>query len=283
MKNKLFLAATSLSLLTIAACGDTATPTSGVKDESNLTLQEVYNKAIERQQSLKSVHAKLEMDQVTELTMEGQTMQITSSSNLTMDLTQDPLSLYTNGTMDMNMGEEKLSMPLEMYMTEQDGFFFYNGDTKQWLKLPENQQELLLQQTGAQADASEQLEQLKPFIEDFTFKQDNDSYLLTLVIEGEKFKEFILSQMNNSLGDMSEVDEEVLSNMSFEDSKYEIVIGKDTFDTKEIDLDLTIVLDIEGQTTKVESDTKVEYSKFDEVKQISIPEEVKKNAVSSDS
>ncbi|MER2039771.1 MAG: DUF6612 family protein [Solibacillus sp.] len=282
MKRKIFLAATSLSLLTIAACGDTATPTSGVKDESNLTLQEVYNKAIERQQSLESVHAKLEMNQATELSIDGQSVMLTSSSNLTMDMTQNPLSFYTNGTVDMNMGDEKVSMPMEMYMTEKDGFFFYNGQNEQWLKLPESQQELLLQQTGAQADASEQLEQLKPFIEDFTFKQDNDSYLLTLSIEGEKFKEFILSQMNTSLGDLTEVNEEIYTNMSFKDSKYEIVIEKDTFDTKQIDMDLTLLMDIEGQTTKVESDTKVEYSKFDEMDQIKIPDAVKNKAISSD-
>ena len=71
-----------------------------------------------------------------------------------------------------------------------------------------------------------------------------------------------------------------LMNMTFEDSKYDIVIAKDTFDTKEIDMDLTILIDVEGQQTKIENDANVVYSQFDKVERITIPNEVKNKAIS---
>ena len=281
MKKRYFLAISSLAVLTIAACSDTATPISGTKEESNLTVQQVFDKAIERQNSINSVHAVVDMNQVMEMNVEGQTIHFTTASNLTMDVNQSPIAMYTKGTVGMNMVDEKMmEVPLEMYMTEKDGFYMLNGKTNEWLKLPAEQYDQMLAQTGAQADAAQQLEQLKQFVDDFTFEQDNNDYKLTLTIEGEKFKEFIMAQMGTSLGETMEMSGNELTNMTFEDSKYDIVIAKDTFDTKEIDMDLTILMDVEGQQTKIENDANVVYSQFDKVERITIPNEVKNKAIS---
>lgn len=281
MKKRYFLAISSLAVLTIAACSDTATPINGTKEESNLTLQQVFDKAIERQNSINSVHAVVDMNQVMEMNAGGQTIHFTTASNLTMDVNQSPIAMYTKGTVGMNMVDEKMiEVPLEMYMTEKDGFYMLNGKTNEWLKLPAEQYDQMLAQTGAQADAAQQLQQLKQFVDDFTFEQDNNDYKLTLTIEGEKFKEFIMAQMGTSLGETMEMSGDELMNMTFEDSKYDIVIAKDTFDTKEIDMDLTILIDVEGQQTKIENDANIVYSQFDKVERITIPNEVKNKAIS---
>lgn len=271
---------TSLSLLALAACGDTATPESGTKDESNLTLQQVFDQAIERQQTLKSVHANVEMDQSSEMMFQGQAINMTSSSNLEMDITQDPIAMHTKGTVAMDMmGQENMEIPIEMYMSEKEGFFMFNADSNQWMKLPADQQEQILEQTGAQADASEQLEQLQQFVDEFTFEQDDVDYKLTLNVEGECFKEFFMTQMGASLADDPANSADILNNMTFEDSKYEIIIAKDTFDTKQIDMDLTIIVDENGQKSKIENKAFIEYSNFDELDSIAIPKEVIKNAI----
>lgn len=264
----------TLSIALVAGCGDTAEPVDGTDSEANLTLQQVYENALQRQQNLKSVHAETTMDQVTTFMMNGQSMEITSNSNLAMDIQQNPMAMYSKGTVEMDMGDEKMELPIEMYMTEKDGFYMLNGETNEWLKMPDEQYEQLLAQTGAQADASEQLQQLEQFIDDFSFEQDDENYLLTLNIEGDEFKQFILSQMGASLGESLEVDGEMLENMSFEDSQYNIVVAKDTFDIKEMDMDLTIITNVEGQETTIKSDANMIYSKFDEVKEINIPNEV---------
>ncbi|MFL0582751.1 DUF6612 family protein [Solibacillus silvestris] len=274
MKKQYVFAMSTLSIALVAGCGDTAEPVEGTDSEANLTLQQVYENAMQRQQNLKSVHAETTMDQVTSFVMEGQTMEITSNSNLAMDIQQKPMAMYSKGTVKMDMGDEKMDMPIEMYMTEEDGFYMLNGDTNEWMKMPDEQYEQLIAQTGAQADASEQLEQLEQFIDDFSFEQDDENYLLTLNIEGDEFKQFIVSQMGASLGESMEVNGETLENMTFEDSQYNIVVAKDTFDIKEMDMDLKIVTNIEGQETTIENDANIVYSKFDEVKKINIPNEV---------
>ena len=278
LKKRYFLAMSAMSIAVVAGCGDTAEPVDGTKDEANLTLQQVFEKAMERQQNLKSVHAETTMDQVTSLMMDGETMEMTSTSNLAMDITQNPLAMYTNGTMEMDMSNEKFKMPIEMYMTEEDGFYMLNGETNEWLKLPDEQYEQIMAQAGAQANATDQLEQLQQFIDEFSFEQDDENYLLTLNIQGDEFKQFILSQMGASIGESMEMSNDILENMSFEDSQYNIVVAKDTFDTKEIDLDLKIITNIEGQETTIENDVNVVYSKFDEVDTIKIPDEVLKGA-----
>ncbi|WP_342572784.1 DUF6612 family protein [Solibacillus sp. FSL K6-1781] len=274
MKKQYLFAMSTLSIVLVAGCGDTAEPVEGTDSEANLTLQQVYENAMQRQKNLKSVHAETTMDQVTSFVMEGQTMEITSNSNLAMDIQQKPMAMYSKGTVKMDMGDEKMDMPIEMYMTEEDGFYMLNGDTNEWLKMPDEQYEQLIAQTGAQADASEQLEQLEQFIDDFSFEQDDENYLLTLNIEGDEFKQFIVSQMGASLGESMEVNGEILENMTFEDSQYNIVVAKDTFDIKEMDMDLKIITNVEGQETTIENDANIVYSKFDEVKEINIPNEV---------
>lgn len=279
MKNRLFLALASVTIFAVAACGETATPESGTKDESDLTLQQVFDKAIERQQSLKNVHAVVEMQQMSEMLMEEQVIQMTYASNFDMDISQAPVAMYINGTVEMNVGEGNMDVPLEMYMTEQEGLYMLNSDTNEWIKLPQEQQDQMLKQTASQADASQQLEQLKQFVNDFTFEQDDENYKLTLKIEGEGLKKFILSQLNSGIVETTQLDEEVISNMSFEESKYEFIITKDTFDMKKIDIDLTMFIDMEGQKSKFVNDVIMSYSKFDKVGMITIPKEVINKAI----
>ena len=130
MKKHYFLATSALAVLALAACGDTAAPVTGTQDESNLTLQQVFDKAIERQQTLKNVHAAVDMKQEMEMEFEGQQMLFTTASNFEMDAQQSPLAMFMTGTVAMDMGGEMMEMPLEMYMTEADGFYMSSQSLK---------------------------------------------------------------------------------------------------------------------------------------------------------
>lgn len=280
MKKSYVFATSALLVFTLAACSDTAEPITGTQDKSSLTLQQVFEKAIERQQTLKNVHATVDMEQYTEMVIEGETVQFSTSSDLEMDIQQNPMAMYTKGTVAMDMGGESMEMPIEMYMSKADGFYLLNGEENQWVKLPDDQYQQILAQTGAQTDATVQLQQLKQFIDDFEFKQDDKSYLLTLNIEGDKFKEFIAGQLEATVGETAEMSNDLMKTMTFEDSKYELVIDKNTFDTKEIEMDLTMNMEMEGQPAQIVNDATIEYSKFDELAEITVPKEVKDKAVS---
>ena len=280
MKKWFFLATSALAIIALVGCGDTAAPISGTQDESNLTVQQVLEKAVERQQNLENVHVDVDMEQHSETTVGTESVQFSTTSNLAMDMQQSPLAMFTKGTVSMDMLGETIDMPIEMYMTEQDGFYMLNGETNEWLKLPDEQYEQLLAQTGVPAKPTEQLKQLEQFVEDFDFKQDDKNYLLTLTIEGDKFTEFIMGQLGTSLGEAGELSGDAFEKMTFENSTYHLKIAKDTFDTKEIQTDLTMLMDLQGQQMKTSSQATMHYSQYDELEDITIPDEVKNKAVS---
>lgn len=274
---KLFMGVTvGVAVLSLAACGSSADLTTGTTEKSDLTLEQVYDKAIERQESMQSAKANIVMDQVTAMTLEGEEMNMTSSTNMDMEMTVKPVAFFVDGTVTMEMaGEsEAMDMPLQMYMTEADGFYMNDFMTGGWSKLPENLTEDMLAQMGAQADASEQLKQLKGFINDFTFEQTDDAYILTLVADGEKFNEVMLGQVMGSLNQLGEDEQSLLEGITFEDAKYVITIDKKTFDTVKMDMDFIMNMDVMGQQSKVDTKSTVTYSEFDNVDTITIPQEV---------
>lgn len=136
MKKWLTLFVTCLFALILTACNSTATPiekeedkTTEVKEEqkvSALTLEEVYQKAIDRQNEIASLTSEITMEQV--MTSGGEEFSI--KSDLTMDMTIDPMAIYAKGLstmVDPATGEE-MPMSYEMYMVK-DGFFMYDEMT----------------------------------------------------------------------------------------------------------------------------------------------------------
>ncbi|MGM9951651.1 MAG: DUF6612 family protein [Lysinibacillus sp.] len=276
MKKTLLIGMTLGSAVLVAACGDTATVEDDTTKKSDLTLEEVYEKTLERQQELKSAKADMAVEQNIEVEMEGETAEINTSSDLTMDMVVDPIQLYAKGEttmVDSESGEE-MSMPTEIYMTEDDGFFMYQDFMGGWIKMPSEEYDAMMNQAGMQTDASEQLRQLQQFVEDFTFKQDDDQYILTLEAEGEKFLQFILDQAKAALGSTAEEMTADMENMTIDEAKYILYIDKETFNLENMEMDLVMTMQVEGQTLKMSQNTTADYSEFDTIDAITIPQDV---------
>ena len=282
---KFFIGATiGVAAISLAACGDGATPTDGTTAKSDLTLEQVFDKAMERQENLQSTKATMTMEQGTTMTIEGEEVHMTSSTNMDMSMTAKPLALIADGTMSMTMAdeEETLEMPLKMYLTEEDGFYMNDVMGEGWLKLPNDMYKDMLAQAGANADASEQLKQLEPFIDDFTFEQTDAAYVLTLNAIGEEFHELILDQVTGTMAQqLGEEGQSLFEGIQFEDAKYIITIDKKTFDITKMDLDFVMTMDVEGVIAKANTTSTIIYSDFDSVDTITIPQDVLDTAVES--
>lgn len=126
MKKKLFIGMTLGSAVLVAACGDSATVTDNASEKSELTLEQVYEKTIERQQELKSAKATMKIDQTIGVDSEEGAFEMTSTSDFNMDMIIDPIQLYLEGTTAMKDSEsgEEMEAPMKMYMTQSDGFIF---------------------------------------------------------------------------------------------------------------------------------------------------------------
>lgn len=284
MKKYFYGAIIGVAAISLAACGDSATPADGTTAKSDLTLEQVFDKAMERQENLQSAKVTMTMEQGTAMTIEGQEVNMTSSTNMDMSMTVKPMALIADGSMSMTMAdeEETLEMPLKMYLTEEDGFYMNNVMDEGWLKLPNDMYKDILSQAGASADVSEQLKQLEPFISDFTFEQTDAAYVLTLNAIGEEFHEIVLDQVMGTMEQQLGADVQSLyEGIQFEDAKYIITIDKETFDITKMDLDLVFKMDIEGVTAKVNTTSTLIYSDFNEVDTITIPQDVLDTAVES--
>lgn len=182
-------------------------------------------------------------------------------------------------TMGEPTAEGDASMDMEMYMSK-EGMYMFDSQTNQWVKLPSEEFDAIMGQTANQVNTSEQLEQMKSFINDFTFEQSEDQYILTLEAASDKFTKYMLEQMkiNQTLG-LSEEDTQMLENTKVENLNYKIEIDKETFDMTTMDMNVTFTMDIEGESMTIKTDMVSKFDNFNGVKEITIPQEVIDKAV----
>jgi len=267
--------------LTLAACNSSATPTKDTTKTSNLTLEQVYDKAVDRQSDIKSASANMDMTQVTKVGSGEEAMEFSINSKMEMDIIVDPLAMHLSGSMSMpdmmSEGQETTDMPIEMYMKKDAGLFMKDVTTDSWLKLPDENFDAILDQTAASADAKEQLEQLKKFINDFTFEQTDKEYVLTLEAKGDKFKELIDSEINKSIEDMG-LEENPMDQLTIEKINYVLHIDKETFDTNKMDMNFDLKMAVEGDELLMNTKSVVTYTDFNHLKTIDIPQSIVDNA-----
>ncbi|KGR75547.1 hypothetical protein CD33_10425 [Ureibacillus sinduriensis BLB-1 = JCM 15800] len=281
---------TSLLLLVLSACNSTAEPATdseeaaGSQEESKkseLTLEEVYEKAIERQNELKSSSADIKMEQKMTFGNGTESFEMNTTSDMKMDIIVEPMESYMDGTIQMADPEtgEDTKLDMEMYMTE-EGLYMHDSETNQWLKLPSEQFDAIVGQTANQVDASDQLKQLQTFIDDFKFEQTDSEYVLTMSAASEEFSKFILEQMQISeMIGMAEEEKELFENMSFDTVNYVITIDKETFDIHKMDTVVDMTLEMEGESVTVGTDVKIAFNNFDAIEDITVPQEVIDQAV----
>ncbi|WP_036123935.1 MULTISPECIES: DUF6612 family protein [Lysinibacillus] len=267
--------------LTLAACNSSATPTKDTTKTSKLTLEQVYDKAVDRQADIKSASANMDMTQVTKVGSGKEAMEFSIDSKMDMDIIVDPLAMHLSGSMSMpdmmSEGEETTDMPIEMYMKKDTGLFMKDMTTDSWIKLPDENFDEILDQTAASADAKEQLEHLKKFIGDFKFEQTDDEYVLTLEAKGDKFKELIDSEITKSIEDMG-LEENPMDQLTIEKINYVLHIDKETFDTKKMDMNFDLKMAVEGDELVMNTKSVVTYTDFNHLKTIDIPQSIIDNA-----
>ncbi|MGD7044353.1 DUF6612 family protein [Jeotgalibacillus proteolyticus] len=282
MRKKWTIGLTSASLaLVLAACSDTADPVDGSDENENsdLTLEEVYEKSVQAGEDISSMEAVIQMDQ--NLTIPSEEMEMKTASTIEMDMVLEPLALYQKvETTGEGMMESEEAMTVESYLTE-DGFYMYDAASEQWTKLPKEMSDEIIQLSNSQNQPNEQLKALEPFMEDFSFEQDDSSYILTLNASGEKFSEFLIEQASETMPDlgMGMSAEELFEDTQFEDVMYEIEIDKETFLPSRLDMDMTMIMTMQGESLEIDQQTETVYENFNTIDEITVPQEVLDSAV----
>lgn len=278
MKKWMTIMVAGLLTFSLAACNSTATPTSETSEEkkSELTLEQVFEKSLAQSETIESLSATLDMSQLIEVPSQGVSMDTTS--NLTMDMNVEPLSVYQKGTTAMTVpGEESPTEPqdieIESYMTE-DGFFMRDSMTQQWMKLPTDMYEQMMAMSDSQADPAQQLKDLQPFMKDFTFEQNDNEYILKLSASGDQFNELIQKQLAETMPETMVEEEEMLKGLKIEKVNYEIFIDKETFNTTALNMIMDMTMAVEGEEMKLSQDLKSVFSDYNQVERIKVPQEI---------
>ncbi|WP_404404466.1 DUF6612 family protein [Jeotgalibacillus malaysiensis] len=274
---KSILFTTAALTLTLTACTETAEPADGSKDTSSMTLEEVYSKALEKNNEIESVKSTAVLNQ--SVTM-GSEATINSVSEIDMSMINSPLTVHQVNTTKMTGEEaEEQSFTIESYMTK-EGFFMQDPSTGGWAKLPSEMLEQLLQMNESQSNPASELENLEAYIEDFTFEQDDDSFILTLNASGEKFSDMLIEQTGELMPDLGLgiPAEALFQNTTFEDVLYVITIDKESFLIESLDLDMTMNMKFAEESMTMEQKLESEYTHYNEVKEIEVPQEVIESA-----
>lgn len=260
---------------------DTSDDTESSGSESDVSLEEVYKKALERQNEINSMSTEIVMDQKMVFDESGETSEMNSNMNLTADFTMDPVASYMKGTITTfdPLTEENMEMNTEMYMLE-DAFYMYDSNSDAWLQLPLEGMESVLGQSTKQLDANEQLKQLESIISEFTIHEEGDEYILTLDVAGDKFTEFVIEQMQllGSVG-ITEADEDIVEIVKYDKVNYVLKINKDTYDMTALDLVMHMTIEEDDESVMLEIDSKMTYSNINGIDKIEVPQDVIDNAV----
>ncbi|MFJ7827257.1 DUF6612 family protein [Psychrobacillus sp. NPDC096623] len=260
--------------LGLAACNETATPVqeNEVSETSKLTLQEVYDKSIKASEELKSLKGTIDMKQKMSIPSEGMTFDI--KSVMDMEFIIEPMQMHQKGTTTMmgdGEGGESQETDMETYITE-DAMYVYEGTTAQWMKFP---QEMLDQMMGAtnQTDPTAQLQTLQEYLEKVKFEQDNENYILTLEGSGEEFTSLVQKQVDEALQSLTG-GENVNMDFTIHSVNYLVHIDKDSFQTNKLDMVIDMDMTMDGETINLNMDASTDFSKFNEIDEIIVPQEV---------
>ncbi|MFJ7935050.1 DUF6612 family protein [Sporosarcina sp. NPDC096371] len=283
MKNWFKGIAVGILALGLVACSAPAEPAKDpetgkkveVQNKSTMTAQQVYDKSVEASVAQKSMHAKMNVDQLLELPAQDFTMN--SKIKMDMDMIMDPLAMYQK--MDVDMGEQGATA-MEIYMTE-EGFFMNEPESGQWMKLPGEMYEDLLSQVGS-ADPTLDMNLFKDFVEDFTFEQTDDEYILKLVASGEKFSKLFkeIAMDNLPAGIEADADAtELMESVNVNSLEYEIFIDKKSFYTNAFNMQMDMTMQVDGEEMRIDQKVNAKLSKVNEIEKIDIPQDVLDSAI----
>ncbi|KHE68247.1 DUF6612 family protein [Halobacillus sp. BBL2006] len=267
MKKKLTLAISILMmLLFISACSSTE----GAK------IEEVYTKSAEATENLKSFAMKMETEQVVKMGEESTDSEANSpvptgvpiTSTIDSEMNVEPLAFHQTVK---TMGQE-----MEQYYSN-DGLYMTMPSKEGWFKAPKELTEQLNSLSAQEQTPGSQLESLKEYIDEFNLETEDSNYILTLTSEGENVQKLFEEAMKKTMPE-GQIPEEMMKGLTVNKLSYKFVIDKESYYPQTMDIKMDYTFDQNGQQMEIQQNINGQYSKFNEVGEIIIPQDIKDGA-----
>jgi len=233
------------------------------KEDALPTAEELLQKSAEASQNLKSFAMKGDIKQ--HIVVEGEQKQEQNVSiELDSQITLDPVEMMQDFVMDSPDGK----VAMKQYITE-DGIYMQMDD--QWMQVPkESEQEIRDGLDTDSASPEQQVEQFKSIAKDFKVSEEGDIYVLTADVSGDSLKELAKSMMNQANDPQMEA---MMDQMELKNIHIVYGVQKETYLPSTTDLDMTMVMDAEGEKVTLDMKMKSAYSKHNEIDKIEVPKE----------
>ena len=102
---------------------------------------------------------------------------------------------------------------------------------------------------------------------------------MTLDASGDKFNELVQAQIDETLQSMAQAGEDVQLDVKINSISYLIHIDKESFQTTKVDVTVDMDMEAEGESINMNQDMKTDFSNFNGVEKIEIPQEVIDSAI----
>ncbi|MCA1011037.1 DUF6612 family protein [Halobacillus halophilus] len=269
MKSKLFILISTLTAFILI---------SGCASSEGEKVEDIYSKAAEASKNLENFAMKVKSKQIIDTGME------TGNENGSED-SLVPGSIPIVTTIDSKMqtdpiafhqSVEMMGQTIEQYYTE-DGLYMTMPTKEGWFKAPKQVVKQLNAMAAQQQNPASQLENLKDYADEFKLEEEESTYTLSFHSEGESVKNLINDSLNQMLP-KEQVPDDLIKQMTVNKVEYTFVVNKDTYYPSSVDMEMDFTVNQNGESTHMVQTFSGKYSDFNEVGNISVPEEVKSNA-----
>lgn len=285
MKKRLFLFVFVGLASMFAACSETgeADEESEKNKDKDPTGEEVYSKAVEVTEEMESVEASSYMKQTTS-SADDDSILMETESDSDIHMMMDPLTMHMKTISSAAYEEITGDTPdtdTEMYLVDDEIYYNneYSGDGDDWLKAEVDTVDAAEKIANQQFNPMEQIKLVQDYADDLTIEHIDDTYLLKLDMEGddEEFNDFIKGMFEENMD--GETDQKNLENMDINSVSVELSVDEETFNIKTFEVDLDMMVETDDGKNNIVQIMKSEYSNFNHIDSIEVPEDVKDEAI----
>ncbi|MBN9653450.1 LPXTG cell wall anchor domain-containing protein [Halobacillus sp. GSS1] len=230
---------------------------------ADMSAEDVLKKSNEAMKNLDSYSMKQVSKAKMPVMNEGEGMETTTMSDVTMD----PFAIY--------MKTELAGETTESYFTEEGYYSELPGQG--WVQLSDDSSQEMMQSMLAEG----QMAQALPLAEDMSVEESDGSYVLHYEGDGEKLLKMSMKMLQQGMGSsegeqgLKELGEEILDKMTINDVTYKMTIDKENhyLTSSYVHLEMEIETE-EGQPMPITQETEMTLENFNGVGEIQIPQEV---------
>ncbi|WP_101843221.1 DUF6612 family protein [Halobacillus sp. Marseille-P3879] len=251
-----------LSLLFITAC-------SSAEGEK---AKDVFEKSAAASEELESFSMDMEMTQNMDVNSSNSEEAVPEGvplkTKMDSDMQMDPVAFYQT--------IEFMGQSMEQYYTEEGMYMSMPGEDG-WFKAPEDLVDQLNQISSEEQSPGNQLENLEGYVDEINLGEDDNSYILSFSSEGENVQSLIEDSLEETFPDGT-MPEDAMEDLTVEKVDYSFEVDKESYYPRKLDAELDFTIEMDGEKTSINQVISGNYSNFNKVEDIQIPDDVKENA-----